>query len=157
MTRSCRRLFCCLVLTALAASAQGEITLYAFQPAAAAAVEALNARPEREKYVLASKPLPGKSAIPRWRKPLNIAQIPKDAPVLRTSLALVVDKNGAVVDVADFNSNDPGFARAMVQAIPKMIAWVPNKTKKNERALIVLTFNTRSEDPEEFVVGPVKE
>jgi hypothetical protein len=132
-----------------------EITLYAFQPTAAAAVEALNARPEREKYVLSAIPLPSRFAIPRWRKPLKLAQFPPNEPVRRASVALVVDGTGAVVDAAAFNFNDSGFANAMVHDIPKMIMWVSNKANKNERALIVLTFNTRSEDPEEFIIGPV--
>ena len=151
-----RRLFLGLLLCGCSLLARADITVFAFQPTAAAAVEALNAREDREKYVLSDTPLPGKSTIPRWRKPLNISKIPKDAPLSRTSLAIVVDKSGAVVDAAAFNYNDTEFADLLVKAIPRMIAFVPYKMKKQERALFVLTFNTRSEDPEEFVVGPTR-
>ena len=58
------------------------------------------------------------------------------------------------MDAVAFNFNDTRFADVMVTNMPKMIMFVSNKTKKNERALFILTFNTRSEDPEEFVVGP---
>jgi hypothetical protein len=156
MSISLRRLFFSFVVLGTVPLALADITLYAFQPAAAAAVGALNARPDREKYTLSNKPLPGKSTIPRWRKPLNISKMPKDAPLSRTSLAIVVDKSGTVVDVAAFNFNDTEFADQLIKIIPQMIAFVPNKTKKHERALFVLTFNTRSEDPEEFVVGPAR-
>ena len=149
-----RQLLCGLVILGMALSARAEITLYAFQSSATAAVGALNARPEFEKYVLANSELPLKFAIPRFRKPLSISRIPKDAPVLRTSVAMVVDKTGTVVDAAAFNFNDRGFADAIVKAIPKMIAWAPNETKKKERALITLTFNTHSEDPEEYSHTP---
>ena len=156
MSTSLRQLLFGLVLFGPVLFARADFTAYAFQPSAAAAIAALNARPDHEKYVLSSSPLSGKFAVPQWRKPLNISKIPKDAPVLRSSVAMVVDKTGGVVDAAAFNFNDAVFADALVKVIPKMIMWVPNKTKKNERALIVFTYNTHSEEPEELTFTPAR-
>ncbi len=110
-------------------SATADITIYTVgsPELAAAAVAALNARPDREKYVLAEVPLPGKFPIRRFVKPFNVSKVSKDAPVLRTKIALVVNRSGNPVDAVGFDSNYAAFSAAIAQRLPKMIGFIESK------------------------------
>jgi len=137
------------VFLAWAAAVRADTTVYSVAPADAALV-ALNSRSGKPKYVLGEANGLTKSPIPRFVRDLNYAHIRKDAPITKTKLVLVIDRNGEVIDCAAYDFEIPAYAKAVESAMKqKMMTFMPGTVaEKAVPFLMTVSYSTADPHPD---------